>query len=125
MVDVRFAAYGTVVVMVTACLSASPAPEHAADAMVAGAADAGLDCTERFGDLPGYLACEGAAGECSVYTTGEGSFSCETLCANLATRCVASYNTSGETPTCAPSSKDEMCQELHGGQICTCAPAEA
>ena len=78
------------------------------------------DCDDLFGELEDYTPCDAPAGACAFYAEVGEDFLCLDLCAAFGTECQSSFNTSGASGNCEPTSEDEECMSPHDGQICVC-----
>jgi len=104
--------------MLAACLEAPP-QQNDVDAVDAGG-DGQPDCDALFGGLEDYTPCDAPVGACSFYAEVGEDFLCQDLCAEFGTECESSFNTSGASGNCEPTSEDEKCIAPHDGQICIC-----
>lgn len=104
-----------------ACLATPPGPGPGGGPADAGAVDASsweAECDTRFDAELEYLLCLADGTSCRFFS--QRLATCDEICERHGTVCVSSFNTSGGSATCEPSSADEGCDDTHDGQICVC-----
>ena len=78
----------------------------------------GTDCTQRFGDAPGFRFCAETATSC-LFNADINGGTCDEMCRRFGSQCLDAFDNEGATCNIVPGSND-TCQTRRETEICEC-----